>query len=260
MLPKTEGSLALCDFPTLIQALYGCRWTGTATLTLGGVGKSVFFEGGRLVFASSTSQDDRLGELLLRRGRITLQQLTEAVGALGSGKRLGAVLVEQGALTPKDLVRGVVEHTQEIIYSLFQWTEGRYRLQEGRAASTEAITLRLSTPAAILDGIRRIDSWGRIERAVGGIDARYTRADGYEQVAGEAGLPAEALLLLTDLDGTQTIGEMCARSTLADFEVCRYVWGFRVIGAVMREDQPDPLPAVVQDSEGLGSVLALGEV
>jgi len=190
MLPKAEGSLALCDFPTLIQTLYACRWTGTATLTLGGVGKSVFLEDGRLVFASSTSADDRLGELLLRRGRITLQQLTEAGTGLGPGKRLGAVLVEQGALTPKDLVRGVVEHTQEIIHSLFQWTEGRYRLQEGRSAS----------------------------------------------------------------------GELCARSTLSDFEVCRCLWGYRVIGAVARQDQPEQPPAAIEDAEGLGSVLAMGEV
>lgn len=259
MLPKAEGSLALCDFPTLIQTLYACRWTGTATLTLGGVGKSVFLEEGRLVFASSTSVDDRLGELLLRRGRITLRQLTEAGTGLGSGKRLGAVLVEQGALAPKDLVRGVVEHTQEIIYSLFQWTEGRYRLQDGRAASGEAITLRISTPAAIMDGVRRIESWSRITRAVGGIDARYTRADGYELVASEAGLPAEILMLLTDLDGTQSVGELCERSELPDFEVCRCLWGFRVIGAVTCQDSLEQRPIAVEDADGLGSVLAMGE-
>jgi hypothetical protein len=259
MLPKPEGSLALCDFPTLIQTLYGCRWTGTTTFTFGGVGKSVLLEDGRLVFASSTSVDDRLGELLLRRGRITLRQLADAAQGLGPGKRLGAVLVEQGVLTPKELVRGVVEHTQAIIHSLFQWTEGRYRLQEGRAASGEAITLKLSTPAVIMDGICRIESWSRIVRAVGGIDARYTRTDGYERVAGEAGLPAEVLMLLTDLDGVQSVGELCERSTLPDFEVCRCLWGFRVIGAVTRQDETEQPPSDSGDMEGLASVLATGE-
>jgi len=259
MLPKAEGSLASRDFPSLVQALYACRWTGTLTLTQGGVGKSVLLEDGRLVFASSTSADDRLGELLLRRGRITLRQLTNAARGLEPGKRLGAVLVEQGALTPKDLVRGVVEHTQEIIYSLFQWTEGRYRLQEDRAANREAITLRLSTPAAIMDGIRRIESWTRITQAVGGIEARYARTEGYERVAAEAGLPAEILTLLTDLDGTQSVGELCEASSLPDFEVCRCLWGYRVIGAVTRQDQTEQPPIPVDDLEGLGSVLAMGE-
>jgi hypothetical protein len=260
MLPRADGSLATRDFPDLIQSLYADGWTGTLTLTQGGVGKSVLIEGGRLVFASSSSADDRLGELLLRRGRISLRQLIQASGALAPGKRLGAVLVEQGVLTPKELVRGVVEQTQEIIYSLFQLTEGRYRLQEGRTASAEAITLRMSTPAVIMQGVQRIESWGRVSQAVGGIDARYSRAEGYERVVSEAGLAAEVLTLLTDLDGTKTIGEICEGSSLADFETCRCLWGYRVIGAVSRADAVVLAAAAGGDSEGLGAVLALEEI
>jgi hypothetical protein len=48
------------------------------------------------------------------------------------GKRLGTVLVEQGALTPKDLVAGVVDQTRDIIYSLFLWTEGTTACRRGR--------------------------------------------------------------------------------------------------------------------------------
>ena len=134
-----------------------------------------------MVFASSSSPDERLGELLLRRGRITPRASSRTAGkALVPGKRLGTVLVEQGALSPKDLVRSVVEHTQEIIYGAFQWTEGQYRLQEG-GDTTEAITLKISTPDLILEGIRRIDSWTRIDRAVGGLRrALRARAADYE--------------------------------------------------------------------------------
>jgi hypothetical protein len=258
MLPKAEGTLASRDFPNLIQALHGRRWTGTLTLTLGGVGKSVFIEDGRLVFASSSSVDDRLGELLLRRGSITLRQLTDAARGLGPGKRLGAVLVENGVLTPKALVRSVVEHTQEIIYSLFQWVEGRYRMQEGHEASAEAIQLRMSTPAVIMEGIRRVDSWSRIDRAVGGVNARYVRSADYEQRVGEAGLPAETLTLLTDLDGVLSVGEICDGSSLPDFEVCRVLWGYRLIGAVTRQDPAVEQAETSEDPEGWGSVLAMG--
>ena len=89
------------------------------------------------------------------------------------------MLVEQGALAPKDLVKAVIDHTQEIIYGAFQWTEGQYRLQGG-ARAAEAITLKISTPDIILEGIRRIESWSRIDRGVGGIAARYERAPDYE--------------------------------------------------------------------------------
>jgi hypothetical protein len=256
-LSRPEGTLATCDFPDLVQALHIGRATGKLTLTHVGEGKSVFVEAGRLAFASSSSVDDRLGELLFRRGRLSLRQLIEAGRAIAPGRRLGAILVEQGILTPKELVRAVVEHTQEVIYSLFAWTEGRYRFEEHPGAIAEAITLRISTPDIIFEGIRRIESWTRINRAVGGIDAIYERTPTLEQAVTEMSLPAEQRLLLEGLVRPRTVGEICDDSRLSDFEVCRSLWAYRVIGAARRVDQSSEVPAL--DTDGLGSLLAAGE-
>jgi hypothetical protein len=250
---KLQGSLAEHDFPELIHALSEGRWTGLLTLTHMGVGRSVTVQQGRMVFAASTSSDDRLGELLLRQGRIGLRQYVNAGNAVGPGKRLGAILVEQGALAPKELVRAVVEQTQEIIYGAFQWTEGQYRLQEG-APPAEAITLKISTPDIIMEGIRRIDSWRRIQRAVGGLEARYERAADYEETLRSLSPSLEKLTLLTGLNQPTSIEAICHESTLSDFEVCRALWAYKVIGVVRRLDAPAP-PARAEEDEGLGLVL-----
>jgi hypothetical protein len=200
-----------------------------------GVEKSVRIQDGRLVFASSSSQDDRLGELLLRRGRITLDQYVEAGRGIRKGKRLGTVLVEMGALDAKELVKVVVDHTQEIIYGAFQWTEGLYHLTE-TTDPAEPIVLRLSTPDIILEGIRRIDRWSRIERAVGSLETRYDRVDGYDAVLKQMTLSPDKLALLTALSGVDDVGTICRRSTLPHFDVCRTLWAFRVIGVVRRLD------------------------
>jgi len=249
---KPQGSLAQHDFPILVQGVYERAWTGVLSLTAAGITKKVVVQGGRLVFASSSSRDERLGGLKLRRGRITLRQLANASQALVPGKRLGTALVEQGAITPKDLVRSVVEHTQEIIYGAFQWTEGQYRHDEG-GDTREAIKLNLSTPDVIMEGIRRIDSWTRIERAVGSLATRYERAADHEEKLRGASLAAEKLALVTDLAGPRTLEEICDTSTLPDFEVCRTVWALHVMGAVQRLD------AAVEmgegDDDGLGLVM-----
>jgi uncharacterized protein DUF4388 len=191
---------------------------------------------------------------MLRRGRITLRQLADAGKALVPGKRLGAVLVEQGVITPKDLVRSVVEHTQEIIYGAFLWTEGQYRIDEG-GDTKEAIKLNISTPDVIMEGIRRIDSFTRIERAVGPLSTRYARADDHEGRMRGASLAAEKLAVLTDLSATSTVEEICDRSTLPDFEVLRVLWACRVLGAVQRLDGADT-GAVGHDDDGLGLVIS----
>ena len=245
---NTQGSLVERDFPSLLQDLSERRWTGTLTLTHAGVGKSVSIMGGRMVFAASSSPDDRMGPLLLRQGRITLRQLEAAV--VTPGKRFGAVLVEQGVLSPKDLIAAVVDHAQEILYGAFQWTEGQYRLQEG-TISSESITLRMSTPDIIVEGIRRIESWTRIAAAVGGPDAIYQRTPSAEEVAKGMKLPPEKMAMLRRLSLPATIEGVCGDPALPDFEVCRTLWAFRVIGLVRRVDAAAPAAGIEDESLGI---------
>jgi GYF domain 2/Domain of unknown function (DUF4388)/Tetratricopeptide repeat len=230
-----SGRLADHEFADLVREVHGRRWSGLLTLNHMGVETTVRIQDGRLVFASSSSKDDRLGELLLRRGRITLDQYVEAGRGIRKGKRLGTVLVEMGALDAKELVKVVIDHTQEIIYGAFQWTEGLYHLTE-TTDPAEPIVLRLSTPDIILEGIRRIDRWSRIERAVGGLETRYDRVEGYEAVLRQMTLSPDKLALLTGLNATQDLGAICRRSNMPHFDVCRTLWSFRVIGVVRRLD------------------------
>jgi len=248
-LPRAEGSLARHDVPDLLHRLHLDGWTGVVTVTHSGVTRSITVQAGHLAFANSSNPDDRLGILLVRRGTVSLRQLANAVAAIKPPKRLGTVLVEQGALQPAELVQAVNEHSAEIIYGAFQWTEGSYKMSDGRA--DEKITLKLSTPDIILEGIRRIEAWSRVERAVGGVDALYSRAEDYERIIGHMELSFERLSLLTTLYGERSVQSICDESTLSDFEVFRTLWAFRVLGIVVRASSPtsDEL-----DDEGLDMV------
>lgn len=248
---KAQGSLAEHDFPRVVQALHERGWTGVLGLTHAGITKKVVVQDGRMVFASSSSPDERLGELMLRRGRITLRQLADAGKALVPGKRLGTVLVEHNALSPKDLVRSVVEHTQEIIYGAFQWVEGQYRLEEG-GDTKEAIKLNISTPDLIIEGIRRIDSWTRVDRAVGGLNAEYERAPEYESKLRNASIAADKMALLVDLVARKRVEAICETSTLPDFEVCRTLWAYRVLGVIRRLDPAARAGVVTSEDDGAG--------
>jgi hypothetical protein len=228
-----SGRLADHDFAEVVSEVHARRWSGLLTLNHMGVEKSMRVQDGRLVFASSSSRDDRLGELLLRHGRITLHQYVAAGRAVSKGKRLGAVLVEQGALDARELVKAVVEQTQEVIYSAFQWTEGLYHLTEG-GDSPESITLKLSTPDVILEGIRRIEAWSRIEKAVGGLETRYVRETDNDGTLDQMTLSLEKLSVLNSLETEQDLGTICRQSTLNHFDVCRTVWAFRVLGLIRR--------------------------
>src|SRR4029077_311026 len=144
---------------------------------------------------------------------------------------------------------------QTIIYSVFLWTEGHYRLQAG-PPSPEAIKLNLSTPDMIMEGIRRIRTWSRVERAVGGADARYRRSPEHGPVIAQMSLAPDARAIAASLDGPKSVAEICAASALPDFEVCQAVWAFRVTGILIPvEAAPRVEEAGGPDDDGLGAIL-----
>lgn len=246
-----RGRLAEQDLPHLVHELQLRGWTGEVVLNRGDAKVAVTVRQGQLVFAASSNPDHRLGPLLLRRAIVTLRQVVDAGAAVGPGKRLGTILVERGVLSPKELVRAVIDQTQEIIYHAFQWEEGDYELQAG-AGSAESITLNISTPNIILEGIRRIESWGRIERGMGGLTARYSRTEAGEALAQQMFLSSEQRALLEEVGPGQDVESLCERATLPDFELCRTLWAFAVIGVVRRADVPAPEPSI--DDEGLAYI------
>ena len=80
--------------------------TGILTLVSGGARKALYVKDGRVVFASSNLPNDRLGEILIREGKITVEEYEASIKAISKGKRQGKVLVEMGALSPEGPVGG----------------------------------------------------------------------------------------------------------------------------------------------------------
>jgi hypothetical protein len=249
---KGRGSLEQKDVADVVQELSTTRANGRLVLEHDDRRILVTVEDGRLVFASSSDPDHRLGPMLLRRGAITLRQMEDAVRALAPGKRFGTILVERGHLDTKELVRGVVDQTRGIILHAFSWTAGEYRLEEG-AAPGESIKLRISTPQLVLDGISTIDAWSRIERGCGSLTTRYAPVAGTDSLFRQLTLDVDQAALLRAVKGSRDVESLCAESALNHFEVCRTLWAFRTIGLVER--LPESLPL---DEDGLEYVVGDG--
>jgi hypothetical protein len=246
---KDRGRLDEEDVPDLVQELSRERWTGMLRLEQGNERLGLTFENGQLVFAAASNPDYRLGPRLLRRGLVTLRQLEDAGRAIRPGRRLGTVLVEEGILDQQELVRGVLDQTRDIILLAFQWTSGDYRREPGPAPG-EVITLDMSTPQLILDGISQIEAWSRVERGSGGLGARYAPVPGSEGLFKQLTLDVDHTMLLRSIKGVRDVESLLGESMLNHFEACRALWAFRVIGLIRRVEAVTPL-----DEDGLEFVL-----
>jgi hypothetical protein len=246
-----RGSLAELGLAEILRPLVDKQKTGVLRFLYGAVTKTVYVSGGRLIFATSTDPDDRLGEMLLRKGLITYRALEESVKAIAAGKRQGTILVESGAIRSRDLIEGVTEQVQEIIYGLFRWMEGEWEFVEGDLPSREVIVLRMSTADLAMEGVRRIGSWSRIRRGVGGIEQRYVLSQSAEPRMAEMALSKDELNLIGTIDGECSVEEICAAAHQSDFLVCRALFGFWASGLLDRvpQDRPEKASAIHDETQ-----------
>lgn len=230
-----EGILSNATFPSLMYSILSHRETGVLTLTGDTAEKSVYIQTGRPVFATSSEREDRLGQVLFRAGKVSLEDLLDSLEvSLKVGKRLGTVLVENGQIEPHDLVEGVQTQIRNIVCGLFRWTRGRYRYSPGPLPSDEMITLKLNASAIILAGVRQIESWERVWEAVGGMEARYRTSAESAELAKELELSLDEWTLLSHCERPVPIREICRLSSLKDFEICRLLWALLILGVVIR--------------------------
>ena len=222
-----KGDLSELTLPEILQHLRLSKATGVLTVGHGGAKKSLFIKAGRVVFASSNLPNERLGELLLREGKITVEEYEASIKAINKGKRQGKALVEMGALAPKDLWEGVQFQVREIIYPMFQWEEGHFHFEESQAPEKERITVDIDIVELTLAGLRRVD-------ANGGIQARFVEGHTVlERVAeAPAGLEPYEQHVLVLVDGERSAVEICRDSEIGDNETLKVLYGMQCIGVV----------------------------
>ncbi len=228
-----SGRLEGISLPDLMWSLCRGRRTGVLNLTREAVRKAIYVQEGRIVFAASSDPDDRLGELLLREGAIKLEQLENALRFIGSGKRLGTILVEAGDLSPADLVEGVLTQVRSIVLEAFTWEYGEYRFDEGPLPTEEVITLGMQTGEILLQGIRGVRSFTRVRRSVGPPRVRYRRAADTDRVLDGLSLGEGERQLLVRLEGEgTTIDALCREVFLSNFEIYQTLWALKALGAI----------------------------
>lgn len=252
-----EGTIQDFALPDIFQLIGIQRKTGLLTLERGSETVSLKFLEGQIVGAdtSSFSIEDRLGELLVRTGRISEAHLQEALRTQKQTlRRLGHVLVEQGAIDEDELIEALRIQSSQTVYRLFRWREGTYRFTPAESLDyDESHATPISSETVLMEGARMMDEWPIIERRIrsDGVVLRLTDAggaldldeqppaaldeiefdlglerdrpaeEGGEPESKDVGLPVEDRAVLRLVDGRHTVGEIRDLSGLGEFDVYR---------------------------------------
>jgi antitoxin component HigA of HigAB toxin-antitoxin module len=259
--PILHGDISRIQVPDVLSFISMIRRSGKLALRHKQLERTLIWKEGDIVFATSNSSEHSLGHFLLRNGKITLAQYEDSKRRVTPHMRHGKVLVQMGAISPKELWWGVKNQALDIIYSLFEWQEGEFFFFESAEGMvSEKIVLQLNTSSVIMEGIRRLDESARIKEKIPNLDLVFMKVAGAHPNFADLDMSEHEIAVYDHIDGTLTIRELIGKSgDLTEFEVARIL--FQLVSARLIEVAPEeksfrPVFLDVEDSPELLKVIS----
>jgi hypothetical protein len=217
------GDLTTMSLPDLLQWASLTQKSGVLELERNKVCRRIEFRKGWIRACSSDDPSSLLGQFLLARGKITQEQLRDALAEQErSRKHLGLIFLEMGALTQQELTRQVAAKAEETIQGLFDWDGAIFRFHEGATLEPNQIEVNLSVNDILFRGLQHHDELKEIRKVFksSGIVLRQT----------EKPVPAELLQkpiarrIFESIDGNRTLAEILLHAHASEFLVTKLLY------------------------------------
>ncbi len=222
--PSLAGDMADVPVGDILQSLAQQRQTGILTAERANARVYVPFENGalRMVSGQNMGSDLLLGSILVSERLLAADEL----GALlrnrrGSRRPLGQQLVQLGYLAATDLARALTRQSAELVYELLRWRSGRFAFHrwENLPPALRQHELGVGLEQLLIEGFRRMDEWGVVEKVLPSFDAVLVRTD--SSVAQPASLNEEEQAVYDQVDGHRRAREILENVGGGSFAVGR---------------------------------------
>jgi hypothetical protein len=138
---------------------------------------------------------------------------------------LGEMLIDTGRVTREQLKDALARQSSELTYEVLRWLKGRFEFRR-EAASPLAQSAELGLPVAmvVMEGFRRVDEWRLVEQGLGSFDAVLQRDAVALDALGDGHLPKQEKVVLDAVDGERTVREIVAASHMSSFDACKILY------------------------------------
>jgi Domain of unknown function (DUF4388) len=163
------GRLDEVSIPDLLHLVSWGEKTGKLVLVRQDAEGLLVFRKGKIIYAASNSPREALGHILVCKkliGEETLVKALEQQHAAERERRLGAILIENGAITGKVLERVIREQIEKVMAEFFLWQSGFFRFEamdipetgEPEVDARDFLLQRgFNTEQVVLEVVKRVD-------------------------------------------------------------------------------------------------------
>ncbi len=230
-----QGSISKFTLPDIFQLLANGRKTGTLGIQKEDDIVMVYFRQGRIVYAYGPRQNRHVGQMLRERGRLTEDQLRDAVetqSSISLSKRLGQIMIEKNYINRVDLSEVITEQIRELIYSLLDWDSGSFKFYDNQYPTREEITIDLSVENVILEGVRRLDEVNRLKDLLPDYDAPLKIESLGSDRNRDISLQTDEWNLLARIDGRKTVQQLIDESGLGEVKALEKLAALKLAGLI----------------------------
>jgi CheY-like chemotaxis protein len=243
---KIRGEVRVLGLANLFQALSMAKCEGYLSVFLDTQRKVIQFgPGGMRLVSAGARRSHPLGEILIRTGKITREQLdTILAQQRQTGRRLGEVVAKLGILSEADIENALREQISEEIYDLFAWTDATFEFAEASGAPPppdggplSELTLDANVMSVMVEAARRADELARIQTAIPDVRLIAERLDKPVPLDDPELDRAALEALLPLIDGERTVERLIQDSLFPKFTVLRTLYGLVQKGAIKLRDR-----------------------
>jgi tetratricopeptide (TPR) repeat protein len=231
-----EGPLAELSIQDVLQLLELARKTGVLTVRSERLNDEaiVHLSRGAIVFAVRRRSTRRLGQLLIRAGKLTQRELDRALELQRSDptRRLAEILLEMGSVGEEELERQLRFQMEETIYEVMPWDEGYFKFEERGEIGEQRLLARVRVESLLMEGARRIDEWTRLETKVPSPEAVPALAANADREMTPLELRSDEWEVLAEIDGERDVRQIAADLGRSAFDVAKIVYGLVSTGVL----------------------------
>jgi hypothetical protein len=199
-----------------------------------------------VVMADSSSKrlEDRLGNVLVKQGKLGKERLEEALETQKQTlQRLGHILATNSYITGKDLRDALQVQVSQIVFKVFRWRDGNYHFAPADTVDYDRENFTpMSADFILMEGIRMVDEWPIIEKKIPSMDVVFRPVVDASMIDVGSGpddsansgdtkrgsgasnkirLTIEEERIYRKVDGVRTVQAIIDATGSAEFEVCR---------------------------------------
>src|SRR3982750_4007369 len=151
-----RGSLKEASLPDVLQLLAMGKKSGCLSVAYRTNFGYIYFDKGRISYASVGNRRDRLGDLLVKNGLITQAQLDASIAMQDRrrDKRLGELLVEQHALSLEQLHGAVNGPNSEAVLLPVSRSQGTFNFEPDVVPEDADHLVSIHPESLLLEGAR----------------------------------------------------------------------------------------------------------